>query len=77
MGVSLLISPGTHIQRDRVDRGRSGASRHIDLVDDPLQYHVQSDGSTVIGEERRHLGRDPLLQGRVEDGDFRLIDIWG
>lgn len=72
---SLVVSPCTHVQRDRVDCGRFGTSRHIDLVDDPLQYHVQSDGSSVIGEERRYLGRDPLLQGRVEDGDFPLIDI--
>jgi hypothetical protein len=75
MGVSLVISPGTHVKRDRIDCGRFGTSRHIDLVDDPLQYHVQPDGSAVVGEKRRYLGRDSLLQCRVEDGDFPLIDI--
>jgi hypothetical protein len=73
--VSLVISPCTHVQRNRIDCGRFGTSRHVDLVDNPLQNHVQSDGCAVIGEKRRYLGRDPLLQCRVEDGDFPLIDI--
>jgi len=75
MGVSLVESPCTHVQRDRIDRGRFGTSRHIDLVDDPLQYHVQPDGSAVVGKEGGHLGGYPLLECRVEYGDFPLIDI--
>jgi len=46
---SLVVPPYAHVERDSVDRRGRSTRRHVDLVDDPFQDHVQSDGGTMIG----------------------------